>query len=78
MNLTNCYRYYKETWKNIKPCTKDLWFRVHQVLMTLVVLSSIAAFILMWIVKGFLVYSIEDIRKNPHPATGKYLDSIHN
>lgn len=63
-------RYYKQTWKNVKPCNKDLWFRVHQVVMTLVVLSSIVAFILMWIVKGFLLYSIEDIRKNPHPATG--------
>jgi len=63
-------RYYKETWKNIKPLKKDLWFRVHQIFMSLVVLMSIAAFIVICTVKGFLPYSIQDIKNNPHPATG--------
>jgi len=63
-------RYYKETWKSIKPLKKDLWFRVHQIFMSLVVLMSIAAFIVICIVKGFLPYSIQEIRDNPHPATG--------
>jgi len=63
-------RYYKQTWKNLKPLGKDLWFRAHQLFMSLVVILSIAAFIVMWFEKGFLPYSYEYIRKNPHPATG--------
>jgi len=63
-------RYYKQTWKNFKPCNKDLWFRVHQMVMTMVLLSSVAAFVIICIVKGFLPYSLEAYQSNPHPATG--------
>ena len=63
-------RYYKQTWKRIKPFKKDLWFRIHQVVMTFVVLTSIAGFVVICIVKGFLPYSIKDYQENPHPATG--------
>ena len=63
-------RYYKQTWRSVRPFKKDLWFTVHRILMSLVVITSIAAFIVACIVKGFLPYSPKEIMKNPHPATG--------
>ena len=72
--LLDDHRYYKQTWKNFKPCNKDLWFRVHQMVMTMVLLSSVAAFVIICIVKGFLPYSVEAYQSNPHPATGKIIN----
>ena len=42
--------------------------------MTMVLLSSVAAFVIICIVKGFLPYSLEAYQSNPHPATGKIIN----
>ena len=42
--------------------------------MTMVLLSSVAAFVIICMVKGFLPYSLEAYQSNPHPATGKIIN----
>ena len=42
--------------------------------MTMVLLSSVAAFVIICIVKGFLPYSLEAYQSNPHPATSKIIN----
>ena len=63
-------RYFKETWRNVKPGGKDLWFRCHQVFMTLAVLLTVVSFIVIVSGVGFYPYPFYLIQKNPHPAVG--------
>ena len=35
-------RYYKKTWRDVRPCDKDLWFRLHQLFMGSTVLLTFA------------------------------------
>lgn len=63
-------RYYKKTWKSIKPGGKDLWFRLHQLFMGLTVLLTLAGFFVMIAKEGVGPLSIEEIKINPHPAFG--------
>ena len=38
--------------------------------MSLVVVASISAFVVVCIAQGFLPYTLEQINENPHPAVG--------
>ena len=63
-------RYYKQTWISVKPFGKDLWFRVHQVCMGLVVILTFLSFFIMLAVKKGAPFDPEALRINPHAAVG--------
>ena len=77
-SMITIFRYYKQTWKSVRPFNKDLWFTLHQICMALVVTISIAAFIVTCVVKGFLPYTTKEIMNNPHPATGKAISFMYS
>ena len=63
-------RYYKNTWKSIRPAGKDLWFRLHQLFMMLTVLLTLTGFFVMIAKEGVDPLALEEIKINPHPAFG--------
>merc|ERR1711983_729630 len=63
-------RYFKKTWRSVRPFDKDLWFRLHQLFMSFTVLSTIAGIVVIAIDRGNAPLSLEQVKKNPHPALG--------
>ena len=64
-------RYYKETWRHLKPGSKDLWFRLHQILMGSTVGITIGAFIVICIKVGFFPYNGDFYaNQSAHPVIG--------
>ena len=69
-------RYYKETWREVRPAGKDLWFRLHQVTMTSAVLMTTVAFVVILVKVGFFPYFkvgfFPDffIEQSAHPVVG--------
>ncbi|KAG5675626.1 hypothetical protein PVAND_005515 [Polypedilum vanderplanki] len=58
-------RYFKTTWKGSSMCGKDLWFAWHQLLMTLTLVLSTAAFIIIFVeLRGW------STANNPHAILG--------
>ena len=53
-----------------RPFDKDLWFRLHQLFMSFTVLSTIAGIVVIAIDRGNAPLSLEQVKKNPHPALG--------
>ena len=53
-----------------RPFDKDLWFRLHQLFMSCTVLSTIAGIVVIAIDRGSVPLSLEQVKKNPHPALG--------
>ena len=63
-------RYYKQTWKSVKPLGKDFWFRCHQGFMSLaVIMTLIAFFVILAALKG-APFEPEALAKNPHAVIG--------
>ena len=63
-------RYMKETWRSKTVLGAAVWFRIHQVMMTLTFLLTLIGFIVISSEKGFLAYTPEFIAENPHPVIG--------
>ena len=63
-------RYMKETWREETIFGSAVWFRVHQLMMTLTFGLTLLGFILISADKGFLAYTPEFIASNPHPVLG--------
>merc|ERR1711971_428289 len=54
-------RYYKKTWKSVKPFEKDLRFRLHQAFMTSAVVLTILGILVILIDKGLEPYKSVNI-----------------
>jgi len=64
-------RYYKETWRHVKPCGKDFWFRLHQTAMSSTVVLTLAAFIVIVTKVGFFPYDAQFYSEHSaHPVIG--------
>lgn len=63
-------RYFKKTWRGKQVMGKDIWFVMHRLLMTLVVLMSIAAVILILIEVQVEPLALESLQLNAHPVIG--------
>lgn len=63
-------RYFKETWKGKQFCSKDIWFRFHQLLMGLTVVLTLIAIIIIFIDRGTAPFGTEAIKENAHPILG--------
>ena len=63
-------RYFKRTWKGKQFMGKDLWFVLHRSLMTLTVLLSIAAVILVMVEAKLDPLALSSLRINAHPVIG--------
>eukprot|EP00095_Tigriopus_kingsejongensis_P001362 maker-scaffold523_size146679-snap-gene-0.15 protein:Tk01362 transcript:maker-scaffold523_size146679-snap-gene-0.15-mRNA-1 annotation:"ferric-chelate reductase 1 homolog" len=63
-------RYYKETWGRVQGCGKDVWFRCHQLFMTLTLGFTLAGVILVVSDRGLSSFSAEAVKANPHPVLG--------
>eukprot|EP00094_Tigriopus_californicus_P009690 TCALIF_09341-PA protein Name:"Similar to CG8399 Putative ferric-chelate reductase 1 homolog (Drosophila melanogaster)" AED:0.04 eAED:0.07 QI:0/0/0/0.66/1/1/3/0/663 len=63
-------RYFKETWKGKQFCSKDIWFRFHQLLMGLTVILTLIAIIIIFIDRGTAPFGTEAIKENAHPILG--------
>ncbi len=54
----------------MQVCGKDWWFQAHRGLMSLALVLTVVAFVVIASDKGFLDYSSDFIRDNPHPVVG--------
>ena len=63
-------RYFKRTWRGRQLCGKDLWFVLHRGLMTLAVVLTIAAVILVLVEVQVAPLALSSLRLNPHPVVG--------
>ena len=63
-------RYFKKTWRGRQLCGKDLWFVLHRGLMTLAVVLTIAAVILVLVEVQVAPLALSSLRINPHPVVG--------
>ena len=63
-------RYFKRTWRGRQLCGKDLWFVLHRGLMTLAVVLTIAAVILVLVEVQVAPLALSSLRINPHPVVG--------
>ena len=63
-------RYYKQTWRSVKPMGKDLWFRCHQGFMGLAVLLTFTAFFVILAKYEGAPFESEALKKNPHAVIG--------
>ena len=63
-------RYYKQTWKSVKPLGKDFWFRCHQGFMGLAFLLTLAAFFIILASLKVVPFNPKALAKNPHAIVG--------
>ena len=63
-------RYFKKTWRGSQVMGKDVWFVLHRLLMSLVVILSIAAVILILVEVQVDPLDMEALKINPHPVIG--------
>ena len=63
-------RYYKQTWKSVRPMGKDFWFRCHQFFMGLAVLLTLIAVIVIIVERKLEPLDSAAIKQNPHAAVG--------
>jgi hypothetical protein len=63
-------RYYKKTWRTVRPLDKDLWFRLHQMFMGSTVLLTIAGFFIILSEEAWEPLTMAALKRNPHPAIG--------
>ena len=63
-------RYFKKTWRGRQVMGKDIWFVMHRLLMSLVVLLSLAAVILVLIEVQVEPLSVSSLQLNAHPVIG--------
>ena len=61
-------RYYKATWRTVRPGDKDLWFRLHQMFMSMTVGLTMAGIIIILVDVGLTPW--ESLNVNPHPVFG--------
>ncbi len=54
----------------VQVCGKDWWFQAHRGLMSLALVLTVVAFAVIASDKGFLDYSSDFVRDNPHPVVG--------
>ena len=63
-------RYYRRTWTSVKPCGKDLWFRLHQGFMALTITFTLIAVFIMLGAEGLSPLSTDSLKFNAHPVIG--------
>ena len=63
-------RYFKKTWRGKQLMGKDLWFVFHRLLMSLTVLLTIAAVILILVEVQVAPLALESLKLNAHPLIG--------
>ena len=63
-------RYYKNTWRSVRPLNKDLWFRLHQLFMVSTIALTSIGLVLIAIEKGPSPLAMDSVKINPHPVFG--------
>jgi len=63
-------RYYKQTWKSVKPLGKDFWFRCHQGCMGIAILLTLVAFLIILAGRWVAPFEPKALAKNPHAVVG--------